>query len=183
MIAQNTPPPAITKDTFEVFVMLIDSIIWPLVLLIILILFRRNFANAIQRLGSLTANKEGLSLTFQSKLDRAKGLFSGLKPNGISKSSSLHSNITSGTGSPQEEVRLIHSSIKKSLEDIADQQGIDVSGKSALEICVIFKDIGVFDLKKAQMAQTLLELTSSPDTDISHEQVNELKLLYQEAAL
>ena len=37
--------------------MLVDALIWPVTLLVILLLFRRNFADAIARLGSLKANK------------------------------------------------------------------------------------------------------------------------------
>ncbi|MEQ3656410.1 MAG: hypothetical protein ABNH00_11145 [Dokdonia sp.] len=173
---------AVKKETFEVFVMLVDALIWPVTLLVILLLFRRNFADAIGRLGSLKANKGGISMTFQSKLDKAKGLLRGLKTDGaISKNGSITTHLVSDSSSPQEEVRSIHKAIEKQLYATAAQQGIDVSNKSAQEICGIFKEIGVYDLQKAEMTETLLDLTNSPDDKVSQQQVNELKLLFQAA--
>ena len=180
MIIQETPVP---KSTFEVFVTLVDAVIWPFVLIIILIIFRKSVAELLHRLGSLKADKSGISLTFQSKLDKAKGLFKGLTSKGISKSGEIGVHVASSSGSPQEQLQSIRKGLEKQLQEIASTNNIDVASKTPEEVCEKFKEIGVFDIQKAQLAHTLLDLTTSPDSNISQQQVNEVKALYQAAAI
>lgn len=179
MIFQDTAAP---KGFFEVLVSLIDAVVWPVTLLIILILFRKNFGEAIQRLGSLKADKTGISLTFQSKLDKAKGLFKGIGAKSISKSSELGVNTSSSFGSPKEQLLGIHNDIETRLKNIAKENNIDVTSNNAHQVCNTFKEIGVFDLQKAELTKTLLDLTASPDAMISQQQVDEVKSLYQAIA-
>ena len=66
--SQNTEIPEAEMVTSENFDNLLGHIIWPLTILIIFLIFRKNLSQVFNRLGSIEASATGVSLGFIDKL-------------------------------------------------------------------------------------------------------------------
>lgn len=56
-------------NSFQLLVELVDAVIGPATVLMILLLFRRDFSDIILRLGTLKADKLGVELSFSKKIE------------------------------------------------------------------------------------------------------------------
>lgn len=56
-------------NSFQLLVELVDAVIGPATVLMILLLFRRDFSDIILRLGTLKADKLGVELSFNKKIE------------------------------------------------------------------------------------------------------------------
>jgi hypothetical protein len=75
MNVQNIQP-----NYFEMVIKLIEIIIWPIILFVIISLFKRNFQSTFQRLGSFKADATGIAITFEKQLEATKQWFANIKP-------------------------------------------------------------------------------------------------------
>ena len=73
-------------SNYEITFRFVEILIWPVVFFLIILLFRRNFKDAMGRLGSIRADATGVSLTFDNLLDSATEKFKKTRTIGTAKS-------------------------------------------------------------------------------------------------
>lgn len=154
---------------------LLDVIIWPITLIVALILFKRNLASIIQRLGSFEAGATGISLSFQNKIEATKQL---LLPGANGTQSKSATSINARENTPFHQLLDIREALNGQMIHKAQLNDIPTGDTSSLELNEKLKEIGGITLKNAQVFEALMDLTGSGDTTISQSQVDEVKNLY-----
>ena len=165
---------ALTKTTFTEITEFVAVIIWPLAVVAIMMLFRKNISNVIGRVGSIEASTTGFSLNFKDNMEQLlsenlQGLPS------ISKSS-----IQVSTQSPIDQLKTIRTNLKTDLKLLARENGIDSSEFTLAEIGDQLCHKGKFTRQKLKAFLALYELTNSEDPLISQSQVDSVKLIVKD---
>ena len=169
---------ALTALQIDSVLKLLEIIIWPATLFVIILLFRKQFKDAMERLGSFKADATGISMSFEPKLDAAKKIFSALKPEGTAKSTvSLHES-TSFTGSPQEQLRQIKTELHNSLVELAEEANINPSGKSTAALNRELADRSIVKKDSYHLIEALLDVIAAAPPSITQSQVSEIKQMY-----
>mgnify|MGYP001815898979 CR=1 FL=1 len=163
--AQNT-------TTLQDIIKLLDVIVWPFTIIIVLFLFKKNLSNVIGRLGSFEASAQGISMTFQKKMEETANK---LLPAGKSKSS-----ITITSGTPNEQLNALRLNLEKQINDIAKRNNLETNNMRHIEIANKLVDAGGMTLQKSRAFSALHDLTNSGDSKVSQAQVDKVKLMIKE---
>ncbi|PRP66499.1 hypothetical protein [Nonlabens agnitus] len=159
--------------TIQEFIALINVIIWPSMLLIIILLFRKPMVAAFGRLGAITANASGLSLTFESALEAAQETFGSDLAAGVEKSGpkiGFEKKLR-----PYEQLVEIKRSIDNTLVELATDCSINVIGKSPSSILTELVQRNIIPPKKSVKMQRLITAIDAAPISISHAQVAQLQ--------
>jgi len=167
------------KGNFEVLVQLIDILIWPITFILLLLIFRRNFSEAIQRLGTLKADRTGIELSFEKKIEATKKLFQQIKPAVQSKASADIQVFPKEDQSAYSRILQIHNNVIKDLKTISEKENLKVEGNPPEIIAEKLKEIGGITIQQSKMIKALLEVTESADTSANKLQANEIENLYK----
>lgn len=162
----------------ESILKLLEIIIWPATLFIIILLFRKQFKDAMERLGSFKADATGISMSFEPKLDAAKKIFSALKPEGTAKSAASLHESTVFTGSPQEQLSQIKSELHSSLVELAEEANVDAAGKSTAALNRELAERSIVKKDSFHLIEALLDVISAAPPSITQSQVSEIKQMY-----
>ncbi len=164
-------------SNFELIIRLIEVIIWPVTLLAIFILFRKNFEGAFKRLGALKADSSGISLTFEKELEKAKSTFEIYKPEEMAIGKS-NLDIQSINDPPYQQLMTIKKSLEKALIDLATEEEIEVSSKSFPSLCDALTAKGIINPEKSELTQSLLKVVNLAGTNITSSQIHQIKKMY-----
>lgn len=167
----------ITKTDFELFVQLIDSIVWPFTLLLVLFLFRRNFSDVIQRLGTLKADSSGFEISFEKKIEATKKLFQQIKPAAISKSGKDIQAFNEENDSPFGKILKVRSNLINYLKVVSEKNNIQVDGLLPQDISTKLKDTGAITIEQMKMINAMLEVTASANAAATERQANDVEEL------
>lgn len=174
------PPPT----TFELYIQLLETIIWPLVLFAVMIIFRKRFSSAMNRMGSFKASSTGITIDFNDKISEAKDVFKNITEGATAKSGGLID--PNGTGipkTPYDDLMNLRSQMDLTLKEKATALNMPVDGFTTSQICHRLKDIGAIPLEKAKMIHTILDLIYSAKKDVKQNQVDQIRELYKEIKL
>ena len=164
---------------FEMFLRMAEILVWPVTVLIIILFFRRKIQGVIQRVGSFSASASGVEMTFAPQLDVAKKLFSKLRPDAVSKSTTILESDDLPTGTPYEQLTQIKSELQQTITELAQESSISTSGQSNVQLCRSLEKSGVINHENSQLMQSLLTVINAADVDISQNQVNDINSLYK----
>lgn len=155
----------------------IETIIWPLTLFVLLIVFKKYFINAMSRLGSVEAGTSGIKMTFDHSIANAKKLLKGIQPNATSKSSK---NIEIQPKQSKSYAELIDIKMKLNLMlvSLANENGINSEETTTEIVCEKLKETGVITLQKAQLIQAFYQITNTADVSFSKAHLEIAKDLY-----
>lgn len=162
----------------ELLIKLVEVTIWPLTLLLILFLFKKNFADAFNRLGAIKADSTGLSLTFEKALETTKSKFQMNKPEEMFKSNSIIQNEDSTSTPPYKQLMDVKESLETAIIELATEEGMETLGKNSNLLINDLKNKGVLNNQKSELIQALLHLIQMARMDISQTQINEIKKMY-----
>lgn len=166
------------KSRFELYIQLIEVLIWPLTLLIIILIFKNTFKSAFKRLGSFEANATGISMTFQELADEAIELAEGVKPLAIAKSGvSLHSHSVNHNSTPFEQVAEIQHELNLGLSSLIKHTNVQISNASNILLARMLEKEGVITYKHYKLVEAIEKLISLSGKNITQTQVNDIKNL------
>ncbi len=165
------------KSTFELIIQLIDALIWPLTLLLILLIFRRHLAEVILRLGTFKADKTGIELSFDKKIEATKKMFQQIQPATIAKSGGDINAFPEENDSPFGRILKARSDLINRLKIICEKEGVPVNGLSPELITEKLKINGAMTLQQAKMVQAMLEVTAAADSSATEGQASEVENL------
>jgi len=171
------------KSDFEVMVLLIDTIMWPLVFLLFLLIFRKPFTEAIKRIGSFKADGSGIQLSFEKRIEATKKLFQQIKPAMQSKSGYDIQPVSKENTTAYAKILEIHSKVVEDLSRLSEKEHITTTGNPPTLIIEQLKEIGVITIQQAKMTLALLELTDTADTAATASQADNIKILYDKLGL
>jgi hypothetical protein len=174
MIHIETHNPSIYEISFR----LIEVLIWPVVFFIIILLFRKNFKEAMGRLGSLRADATGISLGFTQVLARSKGTFNKLRPGAAAKSMSSLGTKTKEDKEPYMQLIEIKENLNKTILDLAKDDGMEVDNKSIESICRELSKKKIISAENEELMLSLIEVVNAARTDITQAQVDDIKALW-----
>ncbi len=167
-------------SNFEMVIKLIDLIIWPVTLLVIVLIFRRNFSNAFERLGSIKADASGLAINFEKKLEETKQLFDKIKPKNISKAGVGIKTYVNQNDSPYKEVLDIRSDIINYLRLKSETAGLDADTLSPQELTNRLLNLNKLDENQAKMISAMLDLTNNADANTTKQQAESINNLFKQ---
>lgn len=129
------------------------------------------------RLASLKADKTGVTMTFQNKIEAAKKL---LKDINVTSKSSQGINVSkSGNVSTTYKKALdIRSNLESKLLKVAETNKISINGSSNIAICDDLMEIGVISYHNAKLIKSIIDIVDLVDNSITDEQVDEIMTLY-----
>jgi hypothetical protein len=155
---------------------LIEVLIWPLSLVIVILMFRKNISASFNRLGSITASSSGLSLNFESALEAAQEVFEQGDSSGSSKSFGKLGTET--TLKPYETLVDIKKSIESLLLKLAIEHSVTIAGKSQESIVADLAQRNIINPKKSLKFQRLVAAVDAAPMSISHNQAAQLQEMY-----
>jgi nucleotide-binding universal stress UspA family protein len=162
----------------DVIIKILEIVVWPSTLFGVILVFRKQFNNAMGRLGSFEANAAGVSMSFEPKLDQAKEVFGQLRSAGKAKSAPGGINQQRLKGTPMEQVAKLHEEIDATLIALAKENHIDLSGKSTPVLCNELTNKGIIAKEKGRLLHALLEVLNSANAYITQQQVDEILEMY-----
>lgn len=164
-------------NTFEAIVKLIDTLIWPVTLLVILLLFRKNLQNAFNRIGSISADSTGIAITFDKQLEATEKLFDKIKPTATSKSTININPLVNRDGTPYTQVLNVRTIIIDFLITKSKSLNLDTHLQDPNHLCNQLLLNNAIQINQAQMIQALLNLTGTANentTQLQADAVNQL---------
>ncbi|SDB36024.1 hypothetical protein SAMN03097699_0897 [Flavobacteriaceae bacterium MAR_2010_188] len=166
------------NKNFELYIRLIEVLIWPLTLLVIILMFRKNFVSAFKRLGSFEASATGISMTFQEVADQAMELAQNVKPIAIAKSAvSLHRHDSSHDATPFEQVAEVQHEIEQTVNRLAENIKFETLNYSNSYIARKLEERGEINYKQYKLIESIESLISLSDKNITQKQVDDIKRL------
>jgi hypothetical protein len=162
---------------------LIESLIWPITLLLIFIIFRKHFVNLMQKLSGIDASSTGISLKFDQQIDDAIESILPLKEDSavISKSSiTIDEQIeVELPKTPFQQMLFLRDELNHRIILKSQEFNISSIHKSTIELKNELVKANAITNYDAKLFQTLIDLTNACDNTISQTQVNKVKLLYK----
>ena len=168
----------IEVNTLELIIALIDSLIWPLTLLAIIFLFRKNFREAFKRLGSFKADASGIAMTFDKQIEDTKELFQKLKPGLVTKNvAGIKTNTNKGE-TPYKQILEVRNRIINFLKVKSDEAGILTASYSPLALANRLNEVSAISSSQTAMIQAMLKITNDADANATRTQANEITELF-----
>ncbi len=171
------------KSTFELIIKLIDALIWPVTLLCILLIFRRHLSEVILRLGTLKADKTGIELSFDKKIEATKQMFKQIQPSSIAKSGGDIRVFPEEDRSPYGRIQKVRTQLVNSLMRISDNSKIQMEGLRPESLAEVLKRKGAISPEKAQMVSAMLEVTASATATATEKQAEEVENLMKRISI
>jgi len=171
----------ITSENFDD---LLGHIIWPLTLVLILLIFKRNLSHVFKRMGSFSASATGVSMTFDAQIEAAEAEV--LKKREIKTKSGVRlksSGSKAKTKSPHYQLMTIRADLRDLIVKKAEEFNIETDHKSSLELRDELMDIDKLSPAKAHSFSLLINLTSSAGPEITKAQVKKIKNMYDHFSL
>ena len=165
-------------SVIDIILKVIDTVVWPGTILVIILLFRKKFGSAMDRLGSFEASATGVSMSFEPKLDQAKKLFNELKPGGVKKSAVGIQGLDHMEKSPMEQVMELRREIIKTVHELATENNVDTFDRSTAALCAELANKGVISKDNATLLSTLMNVLDSATPNITAVQVAEIRDMY-----
>ncbi|NNM22624.1 MAG: hypothetical protein HKO54_03650 [Flavobacteriaceae bacterium] len=165
--------------TIELIIKLIEILIWPLVTLVVILLFRSKVLEMVDRMGSFKAGSSGLEMTFQPKLDAAKKLFDELRPGGTAKAMRSLGAQESIPGTPYDQLKHIEDKLITTLKELAQESNIPIENKSSVTLAKELGKSGTINPTSGMLIQTLLKLISEAGPSVNQFQADEIIGMYQ----
>lgn len=159
----------------------IGHIIWPVTVLIIFLMFRKQITKKMEKLNSIDASSTGISMTFERELDKAiEELVEEEQPKLVSKSG-----VKIG-GSPKFQkaenpvaaLLALRDKMNQKIVKKSESVGITTSGKSSSQLLDALEAQNEITSAEHQRWSRLIDLTHAIDQNISMGQVNKVKLLF-----
>ena len=163
-----------TKNNFELIIQLVDSIIWPLTLLLVLLTFRRNLSDVILRLGTLKADRTGFELSFDKKIEATKKLFQQIKPATISKTGGDIQAFNEENDSPFGRILKTRSNLINYLKVLSEKNNIQGKGLMPEQLSEKLKDTGVITIQQMKMINAMLEVTAAANASATDRQARDV---------
>lgn len=148
-----------TTNTLELFIKLLEILIWPVLFVFVLVFFKKHFVSAMSRLGSINASATGVTMTFDNKMETAKKLLKTIQPKSISKSSS---GIQVKNESYEALLKIKAATISK-LKAIASKNGVATDNKTSTVLCSELEEAGIITIQKAKVFDSILDIASAAD--------------------
>jgi len=182
--SQTEVTPDTEMITSENFDDLLGHIIWPLTVVLIILIFKRNLSHTFKRLGSIEAGAQGVSMTFDKQVKEAEAVVL-KKTEAISKSGvRIKSNKTKvKSKSPHYQLLAIRADLRDLIVNKAQEFNISTEHKSSLELRDELIDIGELQPDKAHSFTVLINLASSAGPEITKAQVKKIKNMYNHLTL
>ena len=165
-------------NSFELLIKLIDSTIWPLTLLAIILIFRKKFSEAFNRLGSLKADASGFAITFDKQIEETKQLFQKLKPQAVTKSGGGIKTYVNQHDSPYKQILEIRSNIINFLKLKSDEAGIVTESYEPVALVDRLLDVAAISSSQNAMIKAMLRITNEADASATGTQANEINELF-----
>jgi hypothetical protein len=162
----------------DVIIKILEIMAWPSTLIGVILVFRKQFNQAMGRLGSFEASATGVSMSFAPKLDQAKQLYNQLKPADSSKSAAGLKQSERPLGTPMEQVSKLRYEIDRTLVEMAKEHNIDPTGKSPNTLVSELADKGLIIRDKGRLLQAILEVLNTANANITQQQVDEIYQMY-----
>lgn len=170
-------------STFEIINTFIGHIIWPLTLLIIFLVFRKQITKKMDKLNSIDASSTGISLKFEEELDAAiEEIVEAAeeKPKLVSKSGAKIGQEVK-ENKPETPVAMLlalRDEMNQKIVKKSDAVGIETSGRSSAQLLDALETQNEITQKEHKRWSRLLELTHAVDQNITKGQVNKVRLLF-----
>jgi hypothetical protein len=168
----------IQADTLDLLIKLIDTLIWPFTLFAIVFIFRKNFREAFNRLGSFKADASGIAFTFDKQIEDTKELFQKLKPQPITKEGVGIKTYVNQSDSPYKQILEVRSNIINFLKLKSDEAGIVTESYSPVALAERLNDVSAISLPQTKMIQAMLKITNDADANATRAQANEINELF-----
>lgn len=170
-----------SKTTFDLINNFIGHTIWPITLLIIFLLFRKQIIRKMDKLNSIDASSTGISMTFEQELDEAiEELVSEEQPKIVAKSG-VKIGAEPKVGKPKTPVAVLlglRDEMNQKLVKKSDAVGIPTSGKSSDQLLDALEAQNEITSQEHKRWSKLIHLTHAVDQNITFGQVNKVKLLF-----
>lgn len=173
---------ATPQSTFELIIKLVEVIIWPLCLFVILLIYKRDFAKAFQRLGSIKADTSGISMVFDQKIEAAKNLAKQIAPNNTQKMST-EILVDNNNHHPYDQLKKMQFELESKLNKIAQNYKIPLANQSPTEGLQKLKEIGAVSIQNAKLIDLFLDIANSADKKISLKNLTDCKFIYNSIQL
>lgn len=171
----------LTVITFEHIIKLIEVIIWPLTIVIILLIFRKQFQDIFGRIGSMKATSTGIEFSFEKKIIAAKQLLKSINP--MRKSKGIRTEIHVNDKSPYQQLNEMDLQLVQRLKYLAQTNDVKLTAESGIEICNQLKRIGIILLPTAKLITAFFEISINANNSFNQSHLNDVKEIYNEIQL
>jgi hypothetical protein len=169
----------VNLEHYNVIVKFIEVVIWPLTILIVLIIYKKNFNEAFNRIGSLKADASGISFTFEKKIEAAKGLLKEINPKVTAKSvKSISVNLPKSVTSELKQLFDIQTEIDKKILDLAKINNLSIINFNRVDMIAQLEEVGIITHQKAKIFETIIDIIHSADNAVKQHQVDVVKDLF-----
>ncbi len=166
--------------TLEMVIKLIDSIIWPVTLLLIVLIFRRKLNNAFQRLGSIKADSSGIAINFDKQLEDTKKIFNAIKPKAIAKEAIGIKTYMNQSDTPYKQILDVRSSIINYLKLKSEAASLNTDSLLPNQISKSLLNLHKIEPDQAKMIDAMLELTKNANANTTQEQADIVDTLFEQ---
>lgn len=161
----------------------IGHTIWPLTILVIFLVFRKQIVRKMDNLNSIDASSTGISLNFEQQLDNTiekMVLEEEEPPKLVAKSAvQIGGEIKAVYKTPVETLLELRDKMNQKIVKKAESAGIESAGKSSAELLNALETNMEITSNEHKRWSQLIHLTNSVDQNISMSQVNKVKLLFK----
>jgi hypothetical protein len=172
--------------TLEFISSLIGHIIWPLTMLLIILIFKKQFSSIMKKLSGIDATATGISLKFDQEIDEAIGEnLTEQTPRLIAKEGLKigDKNTTIKEVTPYHQMLSIRDGLNHKIMLKAQENNFSTQNKTNIDLKEELLRAEAISFQQAKLFQTLLQLTNSNFSNITQSQVNKVKLLYSNLKL
>lgn len=159
-------------NNLEVIIKLIDTLVWPVTLLVIILLFRKNLQNGFNRIGSIKADTTGIAITFDKQLEATEKLFEQIKPQAISKSSAHIKPQANREATPYNQILNVRNNLINFLITKSKANNLDFNAQLPSYMCSQLLRNNTIQVNQAQMIEALLNLTANANENTTQKQAD-----------
>lgn len=160
----------------------IGHTIWPITILLIFLVFRKQIVRKMDKLNSIDASSTGISMSFEQELDGAieEMLEEEEQPKLVAKSGVKIGDESKldKPKSPVANLLELRDKLNQKILKKADSAGVDSSGKSLAQLLDVLETNNDITSKEHKNWSRLVHLTNAVDQNITMAQVNKVKLLF-----
>jgi hypothetical protein len=171
-------------QTFELIIKLVEVIIWPLCLFVILLIYKRDFAKAFQRLGSIKADTTGISMVFDQKIEAAKRLAQQIVPKQTTKSATdIQISDENLNRQPFDQLKKMQFELENKLKTFAQNYNIPFANLNTIQLSNKLKEIGVISIQNAKLIESFIDIADIADKRLTSKHLIDCKTIYDSIQL
>ncbi|WP_228852026.1 hypothetical protein [Aegicerativicinus sediminis] len=163
---------------FSQFIEFLDVIVWPLTLIAVVWLFRKNLSGIISNIGSVKAGASGFEMTFQEKLANVSNLLEN-DTHGKTKSASDINVGFERPGNPYQQLLNLRDKLHSKILRKAIDSDIPINDNSTRDLINHLKLHNYISSTTAQNVIAFMELTEVHDPNITQTDVNKATTLFK----